>query len=467
MPDFFYELKDKIDDLVYNVRMMIPASFTEKLPLIIPGTAFGIAAVAIVFCIKTNTSANSIEDEVNRYQNGQNQLEAVLNTEGEISLSEEAENIMGRSDLILQYKDLAALEGENAFTSMEKMADVTEGEEERAVKESNNVFYDSIKEFAGNFGGILIRDPDTSSDDIKLAVYDTKSEMEPADSQGVSNVVVSRLNRTIESSQYDVKDTKDVLTIVAGEDISGFGRVREGSVMYMLLGKSLQSKTTEKYVCTAVVPGQLDDYDFSSVGEQKNEIKSSEKENSTEKESEAETSGEGEFFSKEKSYYPEASVVDADKQVGVDGNGTVTYADGTKVGKDGTVTYKDGTIVSPDGTVTYPDGMVVKPDGTISMKEGASSVGDSKSEKTENEAARETDDKSESDKESDKDLVNENGFSDDMPEVTTAGGVKLSDDKEHKVIIYSIDTKKQNVTITYWNLEETEAETDEEENNGN
>ena len=286
--------------------------------------------------------------------------------------------------------------------------------------------------------------------------------MEPADSQGVSNVVVSRLNRTIESGQYDVKDTKDVLTIVAGEDISGFGRVREGSVMYMLLGKSLQSKTTEKYVCTAVVPGQLDDYDFSSGGEQKNGMKSSEKENSTETESEAETSGEGEFFSKEKAYYPEASVVDADKQVGVDGNGTVTYADGTKVGKDGTVAYKDGTIVSPDGTVTYPDGMIVKPDGTISMKEGASSAGNSKSEKAENEAERENDNKSESNKESDKDLVNENGFSDDMPEVTTAGGVKLSDDKEHKVIVYSIDTKKQNVTITYWDLEETAAE--EEEN---
>lgn len=465
MPDFFYELKDKIDDLVYNVRMMIPASFTEKLPLIIPGTAFGIAAVAIVFCIKTNTSANSIEDEVNRYQNGQNQLEAVLNTEGEISLPEEAENIMGRSDLILQYKDLAALEGENAFTSMEKMADVTEGEEERAVKESNNVFYDSIKKFAGNFGGILIRDPDTSSDDIKLAVYDTKSEMEPADSQGVSNVVVSRLNRTVESGQYDVKDTKDVLTVVAGEDISGFGRVREGSVMYMLLGKSLQSKTTEKYVCTAVVPGQLDDYDFSSSKEKKNEMESAEeKENSAETESEA--SGEGEFFSKEKSYYPEASVADGDRQVGVDENGTVTYADGTKVGKDGSVTYKDGTVVSPDGTVTYPDGMVVKPDGTISMKEGASSAGNNKSEKTENEAAKETGRKSEPDKGSDKELVNENGFSDDMPEVTTAGGVKLSDDKEHKVIVYSIDTKKQNVTITYWNLEETEAETDEEEKNG-
>lgn len=465
MPDFFYDLKDKIDDLVYNVRMMIPASFTEKLPLIIPGTALGIAAVAIVFCFKTNTSANSIEDEVNRYQSGQSQLEAVLNTEGEISLPEEAENIMGRSDLILQYKDLAALEGENAFTSMEKMADVTEGEEERAVKESNNVFYDSIKEFAGNFGGILIRDPDTSSDDIKLAVYDSKSEMEPADSQGVSNVVVSRLNRTLESGQYDVKDTKDVLTIVAGEDISGFGRVREGSVMYMLLGKSLQSKTTEKYVCTAVVPGQLDDYDFSSSKEKKNEMESAEeKENSAETESEA--SGEGEFFSKEKSYYPEASVADGDRQVGVDENGTVTYADGTKVGKDGSVTYKDGTVVSPDGTVTYPDGMVVKPDGTISMKEGASSAGNNKSEKTENEAAKETGRKSEPDKGSDKELVNENGFSDDMPEVTTAGGVKLSDDKEHKVIVYSIDTKKQNVTITYWNLEETEAETDEEEKNG-
>lgn len=465
MPDFFYDLKDKIDDLVYNVRMMIPASFTEKLPLIIPGTALGIAAVAIVFCFKTNTSANSIEDEVNRYQSGQSQLEAVLNTEGEISLPEEAENIMGRSDLILQYKDLAALEGENAFTSMEKMADVTEGEEERAVKESNNVFYDSIKEFAGNFGGILIRDPDTNSDDIKLAVYDSKSEMEPVDSQGVSNVVVSRLNRTVESGQYDVKDTKDVLTVVAGEDISGFGRVREGSVMYMLLGKSLQSKTTEKYVCTAVVPGQLDDYDFSSSKEKKNEMESAEeKENSAETESEA--SGEGEFFSKEKSYYPEASVADGDRQVGVDENGTVTYADGTKVGKDGSVTYKDGTVVSPDGTVTYPDGMVVKPDGTISMKEGASSAGNNKSEKTENEAAKETGRKSEPDKGSDKELVNENGFSDDMPEVTTAGGVKLSDDKEHKVIVYSIDTKKQNVTITYWNLEETEAETDEEEKNG-
>ena len=232
----------------------------------------------------------------------------------------------------------------------------------------------------------------------------------------------------------------------------------------MLLGKSLQSKTTEKYVCTAVVPGQLDDYDFSSGGEQKNQMKSSEKENSMETEPEAETSGKGEFFSKEKSYYPEASVVDADKQVGVDGNGTVTYADGTKVGKDGTVTYKDGTIVSPDGTVTYPDGMIVKPDGTISMKEGASSAGNSKSEKTENEAVRETNNKSESAKGSDKDLVNENGFSDDMPEVTTAGGVKLSDDKEHKVIVYSIDTKKQNVTITYWDLEETVEEAEEEEN---
>lgn len=435
MSDFLYRLKVKLTDLGDSVRTLIPYEVYEQLPVIVPGIILIVSLAAVLICAKAGSNAGSIEDSVKKFQDGQEQLESVLGERESIGLVDEAVDVMGRTDLILQYKELAALDGESDFRSMEKMANVSEGAEEKAAKNVDKSYYDSIGSFAGNYGGALIRNPFEAGRDIRLAAYDGELMDAPA-GDNISNIMVKQIKRTIPSGEYGVIDKKDILTILSGNDINGFSSIKKGSVMYLLLGRSTGSKSSSKYVCTGVVPGSLED-NSTLPDSQKDET----------------TDAVEEGMDEDSGYFPEASIsVGPDDEVSVSSDGTVTYGDGTQVKKDGTVIYSDGTVVSPEGIVTYPDGMVIKPDGTIT---GGKTV---KQGSPENNGEKSSGIKNEKIKNGEKSSNNEKLADAGLPTVYGPDGIPVEEDKKNTVVLYSVNSKSGSVTITYWNTEDNGPE---------
>lgn len=455
MPYFFYELKDKLLDFIDFIKSLIPyEEFYERLPVIVPGIIAAASLATVFICAKAGSGANTIEEKVIGYQNGQEQLASILGTEENISLSDEAESIMGRTDLILQYKELSSLDGQTVFTSMEKMANISEGAEVKALENADSAYYESIVSFAGEYGGVLIRNPDETGKDIKLASYVSETDMTAPEDDAIYNVLVKQIKRTITSRKYGKSDTRNTLTVLSGNDIRRFSSIKKGSVMYLLVGKSSGTKSTEKYVCTGIEPGSIEE----------NSTADSEDERDDDKMEETGTqSG--------VSGHPEASLdvsAGADEEISVDSNGTVTYGDGTKVKKDGTVIYPDGTTVAADGTVTYTDGMIITPDGTIKGGNTGSSKNNSSSSKqtSQNGSGKDKQKDSQTDIYEKENSVTGGQLADTkIPTVYEAGGNNIEDDEENTVILYSVNTKTGSVTITYWNPEESsDTDTDDETN---
>lgn len=438
LQDFFYRIRDTLSDLWNSVTSYLPYSVREKLVYALPIGTASVSAIAIVVCIQANANAASINDQAVSYQQGQFQLASTLGQEEEADLGEEAEEIMGRSDLVLQYTDLASLEGENAFEQMERMANVSEGAEEQAAEDANSAVYDSIYDYAGDFGGALIRNEDGSGN-VLLAAYENESDMEAPEDSEVSNVLVKQVRRTIEAENYGERDTTNTLTILSGNDINNFSLIKEGSVMYLLLGRSSGSKSSQMYICTGIEPGSLEG---SSTG-----IDESSSESSSEEETETIGLSAG---TRRGTYLMALSSTGSSASRSSDG--TVTYSDGTKVEADGTVTYSDGTVVSPDGTVTYPDGMTISPDGTISgasRGQSSSDSSDSSDEGNSSEGSSSTGSDTESGDSGDTGTAEEPADA-ELPEVRTGGGILVENDREHDVVLYSINSRTGSVTITYW-----------------
>lgn len=481
MQNFFNEIQDKLGELGDSVRSALPYSVQDKLSYGVPIAVAGISAAAIALCISANANANSVDSQARLYQEGQAQLAAVLGQGEDIQLSVDAEEIMGRADLFLQYPELSRLEGDSVFTSMEKMANVSEDAEEDAAKAVENAFYDSIIEFAGAYGGLLVRNPSGMSDDVKLAAYESEAEMEPSELSGVSNVLVKQLRREIKPEVYGKKPIKNTLTILSGNDITNFSSIKEGSVMYLLLGESTGSKRTERYVCTGFEPGTVEDGTLGEEEETAEEAgeESAESMSRTEEESaegtdtdRAEMATESGLSAMAERHIAIINAANGDDPVSTASDGTVTYSDGTKVERDGTVIYSDGTIVEPDGTVIYPDGMTISPDGEIS---GASIPSEDSSEESGNTGEEETSNEEEEDfSQAGSDTAEGNsGYEEpetladaELPTVLSGGGINIEDDKEHSVILYSVNSRTGAVTITYWDVEAEEGQDTETESNG-
>lgn len=451
MPDFIYELKDKLLEFTDSIKSLIPYEFYERLPVIVPGIIAAASLAALFICARAGSGANSIEEKVIGYQSGQEQLASVLGTEEDIGLSDEAECIMGRTDLILQYKDLSSLEGQSAFTSMEKMANVSESAEAKALENADSAYYESIISFAGEYGGALIRNPDETGKDIKLASYVSETDMTAPEDDAISNVLVKQIKRTIPSRKYGESDTRNTLTVLSGNDIRRFSSIKKGSVMYLLVGKSSGNKSTEKYICTGIEPGSMEENSAEDSDDERDDVRTEETE------TQSGVSG-----------HPEASIdvsAGADEEISVDSNGTVTYGDGTKVKKDGTVIYPDGTTVAADGTVTYTDGMIITPDGTIKGGNTGSSKNSSSSSRQTSQNVSEKDKQKDSQTDTEKkdNSVSGGQLADTkIPTVYEAGGINVEDDEENTVILYSVNTKTGSVTITYWNPEESfDTDTDD------
>lgn len=458
MQDLFSGIRDSLDDLWSTVTSHLPYGFGDKVSYAVPILTAGISAVAIVVCLQANTGAASINEQAAQYQRGQEQLSRALGESEDVGLSVDSEAVMGRTDLILQYNDLAALDGESAFTQMEKMANVSEDAEEQAADDAVSAVYNSIYNFAGSFGGALIRDADGNTN-VRLAAYEDESDMEAPDDSSVSNVLVKQIRRTIESDTYGERDTTNTLTILSGNDIDNFSRIQEGSIMYLLLGRSTGNKSSNMYVCTGIEPGTLED--ASGLADNTSDSMTDDS-TGNEEETDAENIGLSTRRGTDIVFMPLTSGSSSSSAT-TGSDGSVTYSDGTKVQPDGTVVYSDGTTVSPDGTVTYPDGMTIRPDGTISgaSRGGSQSSGSDSGNSSGNSSSSSSGSNSgsssggnSSGSNGDEDSVNsgtDGAPADaDLPEVRTGGGILVENDKEHDVILYSINTRTGSVTITYW-----------------
>ena len=453
MLDIFDGIRDRAADLWDSVTSHMPYGIGDKVAYAVPIVAAGAAAVSMIVSLQTNATASSVEGQAMKYQQGQHQLAAVLGEGETVGLGEESEAVMGRADLILQYKDLAALSGENVFTQMEKMANVSESAEEKAAAEADSAVYDSIYAYAGSFGGALIRDPGQGGT-VKLAAYEDEAEMEAPDDSSVSNVLVKQIRRTIKAETYGERDTKNTLTILSGNDISGFTRIQEGSYMFLLLGRSNGTKTSDMYVCTRIEPGTIDDGDV--VGDTKDIDDTEGSENAENETNGTEVIGLSAALSCKGSGRNARllSLSTTSNVASRNSDGSVTYSDGTRVEADGTVIYSDGTSVAPDGTVTYPDGMTVSPDGSISgaSKNGGSSNDSGNSSQAGSASGSSSNGSSEdgADRDGSSENTQEAEADAEIPEVYTAGGIRVEDNKDSDVILYSINTRTGSVTVTYW-----------------
>ena len=429
MPDFVYDIKDSLLGVWDSIRDALPLDkLEEHKEYVLPGVGAFLAVLAVLFTVGASSRASKLQDNATRYRAGQQQMAVTLGEIEEPAISEEDEATMGKADLILQYKSLSELPETNSFSKMEKMADVASSIESSTNNIRDNSYYDLIRQFAGNFGGVLTKSSESSGTiDLRLAAYRDAADLQYEAPDGVSNILVQHLKRTIPSNQYGVEDKTDTLVILSGTDIANFSSIGKGSIMYTTFGASNGTKASRKYVCTGIEPGMLDESVYEKNG-------STEAENNGSTETEAETT----------TTHPQTGPNDV-KSVADDG--TVTYEDGTIVSPNGYVTYSDGTVVTEDGTVIYPDGMIIDQDGNITG--GKLVPMDGESEAGTEGTTDGTDNGSGSFDFGADSIFTRNVFA--------ANNTNILDNKTDSLIFYVVNSRTGAVTITYWNLAGSEA----------
>lgn len=453
MPDIFYEVKDTINDKLAVVKASLPFDIDEYSKYILPGVGAVLGTIAIIVALKAGSASSDLKNQSKKFNAGERQLEAVLVKESEPDNSMEANDLIGRSDLMIQYRGLSNMQNNTGFGEMERMSNVSSDAENAASVDRDNMFYQSIVDFAGKFGGVLVKKTEEQTEaDIRLAAYQNEEDMTaPADST-VNNVLVQHLGRTIPASAYGESDRHDTLIILSGTDIRKFSAIEKGSVMYTTFGSSTGSKTSKKYVCTGIEPGSVEGGVFTestaiqapsetemSFDEADTETAASETPSDTVNSEEVETVDESSA-----TYMPQTGAETDDGIRTVQDDGTVVYEDGTKVSPDGTVVYADGTRVDADGTVTYTDGMIVHPDGTITGGtftpiEGSSSGDSSDSEKKEDGQTEQPAD----------DFAKDSVFT---RTVYSANGTPITQNKTNALVFYMMNSQTGAVTITYWDV---------------
>ena len=257
MPDFLLDVRDFFLDLKDSIVNKSFADDTGGVEFFAKCAAIFVSVIAILVSIGTITRSNALAAEAANYQSVQRRLEATLGEKEDVVMSESGAEALGRSDLMLQYKQLSNLNGYNSFSNLARMAGVDEDAVNAANWDYDNAIYNSIKDFAGDFGGFLIRTSENGTS-VKLAAYDSEErKIKPSD-ETVSPVVVERTKRVYTATGYDERDTQNTYVMVSGSNIRNFNAIDKGSIMYSLLGYSNQGKIQAKYICTKIEPGTME-----------------------------------------------------------------------------------------------------------------------------------------------------------------------------------------------------------------
>lgn len=426
--DMWESLKEQVLDVWYNVSSRLPAG--SEIP-IISGVAALLALLAIVNTIGTTKTASNLESDAVRYKAIQEQLNATLGDSVDIGFSEDDQTIVGRSNLVLQYKDLANLPSDGNIKSMKKSLDLGDDETEEENENYTTAKADSIREFAGDYGGALVVPTSIGTNDLQLAAYSANNQMRASssDNGAVSNVLYEKISRTIQSSEYGVGATRNNLIFLSASSINGLDNIREGATLYTLFGdaNTSGSKETNKYVCTGIETGKMDavstdDDDATSSDNTENSNESTENGTSEAADNEATTS--------------EDDVLETSASV--------------------PVLKTDTGVTAVAEEDTTDDAGAYNSDGSVNEEWVEQNSSNSDSDDSSDESDSSDDD---SDGTSSSAYVDD-GISTKSKTSTTAykynildaSGNLLTDNKTADLIVYEYDKDTGNVTITYWEL---------------
>lgn len=428
LQDLWDSIKDKMQDLMDTVSDILPAGSTIP---IISGAAILLALIAILNTAGAGKTAGRLEDNAMKYKAGQQQINSVLGSKEEVGFSDDSEEIMGRSNLVLQYKDLAELPSDAGITKMEKTLNVDDEAVANENSDYDDAMIDKIVDFAGDYGGVLITNGTTSNGNIKLAAFSSQSKMKTVE-DGVANVLYEKINRTIAATKYGDSATKNSLVILSSSNVNGMKQISKGSVMYSLFGDSTGTKTRGKYICTGIEPGTATDELLeadSSVDAEEDEDETATSGSTTRSSSsqalESELSDDSSASEEE-----EASVVPH-----TDGNGVVVITDEDTV-------YTGGAY-NNDGSVN--DEWIKE---NADDEDSESSSGDSSSSSSNGSSY------------SSEDNI---GYTDKNNSVATKilgqDGKPLTENTTADLILYQYDSTTGSVIISYWNYSTSEAAT--------
>lgn len=462
LQDLWDSIKDKMQDLMDTVSDVLPAGSTIP---IISGFAIVLALIAILNTAGAGKTAGRLEDNAMKYKAGQQQLNSVLGSKEDIGFSKDSEEIIGRANLVLQYKELAELPSEDGIDKMEKALNV----DDKAVEEANSNYDDSmidqIVDFAGDYGGVLIAPGSNSNSNIKLAAFSSQKTMKTVE-DGVSNVLYEKIDRTIAGKKYGDATTRNSLIILSSSSINGMDQIAKGSIMYSLFGDSTGTKTKGKYVCTGVGPGTLQDSsdgaDSSAEGSSENNNNDA-YDNSSYSEDASKSSNysqnddlDGEISGGVESEDDNSEAVVTPKTGGVvphtDGNGVVVITDDDTVYNGGA--YNNDGSVNDDWIKENSDDATS--DDTASDEESSQTGSSNKEDSDDVPTASSGYSNEDNIKYTDKNKTNAIKVLDlngnPITENTTADLIlyKYNYDKNHKVV---------SVTISYWNYADSEAAT--------
>lgn len=447
LQDLWDSIREKMQDLIDSISDILPAGSTIP---IISGVAILMALIAILNTAGAGKTAGSLEDSAMKYKAGQQQINSVLGSKEEIGFSEESEEIIGRTNLVLQYKDLAELPSDAGISKMEKALNV----DDEAVADENsdydNSMIDQIVDFAGDYGGVMVATGTTSNSNIKLAAFSSQAKMKTT-ADGVSNVLYEKINRTIAGKKYGDSATKNSLVILSSSKINGMQQISKGSVMYSLFGDSTGTKTRGKYVCTGIEPGEAmdditeedteDTLDTESDEDYTSSDNSSVSNNTSKSSSKTYTSQDNEELDSEISTTTSSSESEEEEAT------IVPHTDG------------NGVVVITDDDTVYSGG-AYNNDGSVNdewIKENADDESDSEDDE---EVSNSSSSSSSSSSYSSEDNI---GYTDKSKSIATKilgqDGKPLTENTTADLILYQYDSGNGSVIISYWNYSTSETAT--------
>ena len=248
-------IKAKAEDMLMSLRVSREYRKSACVALASIVTII-VSACAIGKSAGSGSRISHLEDQAAAYKEGQIQIDNTLGDKKTIQLSKDSEDLLGKTGLMLQYKDLSELPEQNSFSDMRSALDI-----EKDVDNENESYAESIvnsiPDFAGDYGGLEIDVGAVSGNNIRLAAYTDRSAMTAHDDSTVQNVLYQQIDRTIKAEKYGESDIKNSLIILSGTDIRGFNRISSGAEMYTMFGASTGSKATQKYICTGVERGTV------------------------------------------------------------------------------------------------------------------------------------------------------------------------------------------------------------------
>lgn len=419
--DMWDSVKEQVQDLGYTISSYLPSG--SAVP-IISAVAIIISGISCAVTFGSMGTARKLESNAMQYKAGQQQLNSVLGSKEEIAFSDDSEEVIGRTNLVLQYATLSELPSDSNLTRMEKQLGVDDDAVEQENDNYDETMIDQITDFAGDYGGVLISAGSTASSNIQIAAYSAENQMKKQDN--TSNVLYEKIDRKIAGSKYGEKSTSNSLVILSANSLSGLSSVKTGSVMYSMFGTSEGSKTRGKYVCTGFEYGSaeedLDDEDLEDEEIEGEELTG------------RDTNAEDTDVEAKDDEEVEASVMPQ-----TDGNGVVVITDDDEA-------YSGGSYNS-DGSVN---------DEWIKNN---SSNSDSDDEDNDYSTSIDEDDEDEmSTSYSDEDdLGYTSKNSSAATTVYSKDGTALSDNTTADLILYTYNKKTGKVFITYWNFADSDA----------